>query len=305
ASLCIGGSLAVDLGGLYDNAHSEALCYATLEARLRAVRWGTPSSPQSDVLWEATVPLFISFLTVGPAGDWLTFQKRPRPNIPLIFGNSMSNIPDWKSEFIFVKQTLISDIRPADQPIDVGSPSVDHMKVAFDNDEIESSSVSKNKDVSGFKLVALEEEATIMGPVSKKRKPKGPRRTSIRGSFPSLPTTAPKGARKHPRVLARYIRNLASSSDSLAPEELEGLKPRVNEAERLEQRCRELESKRDFLLKEAEKVVDLSSKLNIVDLEKAKLVKDFLPLAVKKLFESKHFNHNFRDLQQKAITFGR
>ncbi|GKD41129.1 hypothetical protein Tco_1261336 [Tanacetum coccineum] len=61
---------------------------------------------------EATVPLFRSLLTLGPTGDWLTFQKRPGFSIPTIFGDSMSNILKWKSEFIFVKQTLISDMRP-------------------------------------------------------------------------------------------------------------------------------------------------------------------------------------------------
>ncbi|GJU80668.1 hypothetical protein Tco_1283033, partial [Tanacetum coccineum] len=61
---------------------------------------------------EASVPLFRAFLTVGPAGDWLTFQKRHGSSIPTLFGNSMSNIPSWKSEFIFVKETLISDLRP-------------------------------------------------------------------------------------------------------------------------------------------------------------------------------------------------
>ncbi|GJR06847.1 hypothetical protein Tco_0529831 [Tanacetum coccineum] len=61
---------------------------------------------------EASVPLFRAFLTVGPAGDWLTFQKRPGSSIPTLFGNSMSNIPSWKSKFIFVKETLISDLRP-------------------------------------------------------------------------------------------------------------------------------------------------------------------------------------------------
>ncbi|GJW25333.1 hypothetical protein Tco_0039144 [Tanacetum coccineum] len=61
---------------------------------------------------EAYVPRFKAFLIVGPAGDWLTFQKRRGSSIPTLFGNSMSNIPSWKSEFIFVKETLISYLRP-------------------------------------------------------------------------------------------------------------------------------------------------------------------------------------------------
>nr|GEX56280.1 putative reverse transcriptase domain-containing protein [Tanacetum cinerariifolium] len=54
---------------------------------------------------------------------------------------------------------------------------------------------------------------------------------------------------------------------------------------------------------EADKVVDLSSRLKAVDLEKTKLVKGLLPLAIKKLFKSEHFDQASRDLQQKAITF--
>ncbi|GKD06646.1 hypothetical protein Tco_1181620 [Tanacetum coccineum] len=61
---------------------------------------------------EPTLPLFRSLYTTGPAGDWLTFQKRSRHDIPQIFDSSMTNIPNWKSEFIFIKKTLISNARP-------------------------------------------------------------------------------------------------------------------------------------------------------------------------------------------------
>nr|GEU31869.1 hypothetical protein [Tanacetum cinerariifolium] len=45
--------------------------------------------------------------------------------------------------------------RPADQPIDVGSPSVDHLTIVVDDDQVESSSFSKDKDVSGFELAVV------------------------------------------------------------------------------------------------------------------------------------------------------
>ncbi|GKE56788.1 hypothetical protein Tco_1495973, partial [Tanacetum coccineum] len=248
---------------------------------------------------EATIPLFRSLLTLGLAGDWLTFQKRPAYGIPAIFDDSMSNIPKWKSEFIFFKQTLIFDIRPGliidfrhgqgsfpypypTDPFDevlrgrlcrhhfkaqtfpepilylVGltdswehAPSIpsiliDGEEMAFRNfmkKPGQSPSFSVDKGLMGHELVvvgegcseqdvmavggskkrclitkALEEEATVMRPVSKKKKPEGSRRMSARGSVPLLPVTAPKGVGKHPRVLARYIGNLASGSDSLAPE---------------------------------------------------------------------------------------
>ncbi|GKC08065.1 hypothetical protein Tco_0999675 [Tanacetum coccineum] len=65
---------------------------------------------------------------------------------------------------------------------------------------------------------SLEEEATMVKVASKKKKLDAPRRISARGSVPPLPATSPKGAGKHPRVLARFNENLASSSDSLAPD---------------------------------------------------------------------------------------
>ncbi|GJR72928.1 putative reverse transcriptase domain-containing protein [Tanacetum coccineum] len=170
------------------------------------------------------------------------------PDIPSLFGNSMSNVTSWKSEFIYVKETLISDlcpdlitnfrhgqgsfaypypkkpfdevlwnllcrhtleaqtfsdpilylaglssswehalsnpsifvdgeemafrnfmkkpdqtpsfsVRPADQPVDVGSPSVEPLRSIADNDQAVSSSLSKDKGVSGFELAVVEEES--------------------------------------------------------------------------------------------------------------------------------------------------
>ncbi|GKC08066.1 hypothetical protein Tco_0999676 [Tanacetum coccineum] len=86
--------------------------------------------------------------------------------------------------------------------------------------------------------------------------------------------------------------------------ELSGLQPLLEEAERLRQRCQDLEWERDFLLKKLEEVVVLFSEIEAIKLEKAKLVRGFLPSAVKKLFESEHFNQALGDLHKKAITFG-
>ncbi|GJR28754.1 hypothetical protein Tco_1104986 [Tanacetum coccineum] len=280
----------------------------------------------------------------------------------------------------FMKKTGQSpsfSVSPADQPIDVGIPSVDPLRVFVDNDQVESSYFSKDKDVSGFELAIIRE--CVPGQdddVAEEEKPEVPRRMSVRGSVPPLPAAAPKGVGRHHRVLARYIGNLASNSDSLAPsiyqrahsahnmisglhypllrdklrahknqdvehsqvlrdlrsenaqtleelsmmwrvaasaeesrkklfEELDGLQPRLREAEHLGQRCQDLERERDFLLKKSKEVTVLSLMLEATNLEKDKLVKDFLPLVVKKLFESEHFNQTLGDLQQKAITFGR
>ncbi|GJU29728.1 putative reverse transcriptase domain-containing protein [Tanacetum coccineum] len=132
------------------------------------------------------------------------------------------------------------------QLVDVGSPSVDRLTTAIDDDQVNSSSFSKDKGVLGFELVvvgegcsnqsfiivedlkkrrsiteAVEEEATVMKPVLKKKKSEGPRRMSVSGNVPPLPTDAPKDVGKHPQVLARYIGNLTSISDSLAPDVME------------------------------------------------------------------------------------
>ncbi|GJZ48606.1 hypothetical protein Tco_0602438 [Tanacetum coccineum] len=49
----------------------------------------------------STLSLFRSLFTLGPAGDWVTFQKRSEVSVPLILTASMLYVPDWKSKFIF------------------------------------------------------------------------------------------------------------------------------------------------------------------------------------------------------------
>ncbi|GKB78385.1 hypothetical protein Tco_0945280 [Tanacetum coccineum] len=61
---------------------------------------------------ELTLSLFRSLFTLGPAGDWLTFQKRHGDSVPFIFKASMLHIPGWKSKFIFVHEDLFSDQYP-------------------------------------------------------------------------------------------------------------------------------------------------------------------------------------------------
>ncbi|GJT77119.1 hypothetical protein Tco_1043844 [Tanacetum coccineum] len=167
---------------------------------------------------EATVPLFRAFLTLGASGDWLTFQNRHGSKIPALFGNSLSNILDWKSKFIFVKETLIFDIRLGlitDFYHGQGTFAFPYPTEPFDKDFSWEHALS---NLSIFVDESLEEEATMVKVASKKKKLDAPRRISARGSVPPLPATSPKGAGKHPRVLARFNENLASSSDSLAPD---------------------------------------------------------------------------------------
>ncbi|GJV82229.1 hypothetical protein Tco_1518099 [Tanacetum coccineum] len=120
-------------------------------------------------------------------------------------------------------QTPTFSVQPVNQLVDVKSPSVDRLMIAIDDDQVNSSSFSKDKGMLGFELVvvgegcsnqsfiivedskkrrsiteAVEEEATVMKPVSKKKKSEGPRRMSVSGNVPPLPTAAPKDVGKHP-----------------------------------------------------------------------------------------------------------
>ncbi|GKE44566.1 hypothetical protein Tco_1471850 [Tanacetum coccineum] len=140
-------------------------------------------------------------------------------------------------------QTPSFSVRPTDQHVDVGSPSVETLRSIADNDQAASSSLSKDKGVSSFELTVVEEgiprqgasvagegskkrssiteslkeEVTVVRVMPKKKKLEVPRRMSVRGSVPPPLAVVPKGTGKHPRVLACFVGSLANSSDSLAP----------------------------------------------------------------------------------------
>ncbi|GJW00407.1 hypothetical protein Tco_1555658 [Tanacetum coccineum] len=101
-------------------------------------------------------------------------------------------------------QTPSFSVRPADQPVDVGSLSVEPLRSIADNDQAKSSSLSKDKGVFGFELaiakegIPEQEEATVVKVMPKKKKLEVPRRMSMRGSVPSPSATVPKGTGKHP-----------------------------------------------------------------------------------------------------------
>nr|GEV70472.1 ribonuclease H-like domain-containing protein [Tanacetum cinerariifolium] len=314
---------------------------------------------------KATVPLFRSFLTFGPASYWLTFHKRPDPNIPLIFET-------WPNSILLCEA--------GGSTINVGSLLVDRLKAAVDNDQVESSSVLKDKDASSLELTVidkcfsrqnadfaegskkrrsmtetLEEEATVVRPTTYDNSSRNlasssdylafdveeaysahnklfnlhdpllkdklgfltfdelfnvydvhalqlaSKRSLLEHKISKLENSLSKARKNHHvegsqiGVEMRYenpqnLKELSMLSNVVASaeesrkrlsEELEGLKPRV------------------------EKVVDLFSRLKAADLKKAELVKDLLPMAVKKLVKSEHFSYVLGNLQQKPITFGR
>nr|GEV38609.1 hypothetical protein [Tanacetum cinerariifolium] len=201
------------------------------------------------------IPLYLSLLTLDPAGDYLHSKNGlalgsfayPYPTKPFdeVLQGHLCHRPFEMAFRNFMKkpgQSPSFSMRRANHHVDVGSAFVGYLTVTVDDDQVESSSYWRDKGVMGYELVAvgegcskqdvmavegskkrrsiteaLEEKDTMVRPVSKKKKPEGSRQMSVRGSVPPLPVTAPKGVGKHPRVLARYIRNLASGSDSLAP----------------------------------------------------------------------------------------
>nr|GEV70073.1 hypothetical protein [Tanacetum cinerariifolium] len=83
---------------------------------------------------KAIVPLFRSFLNLGPAGDWLTFQKRSGSDIPTHFDLSSSWEHAQNVTFIFVNEDDMAfrnsmkkpsqspsfSVRPSDQLVYVG-----------------------------------------------------------------------------------------------------------------------------------------------------------------------------------------
>ncbi|GKA95381.1 hypothetical protein Tco_0817419 [Tanacetum coccineum] len=301
---------------------------------------------------EATVPLFRSLLTLGLAGDWLTLQKRPGSGIPAIFGDSMSNIPKWKSKIIFVKQTLIFDIRPSlitdfhhgqgsfaypyptkpfdevlremdfqnfmkkpgqspsfsvrpeNCPVDVESPSMGHLTIAVDNDQVESSYYSRDKGVMGHELVvvgegcseqdvmavggskkrrliteALEEEATVMRPVSKKKILKAQKNKDVEGSQVVKDLRSENALNLEEMSMMQKVTTSSKECRKKLVEEVDGLQSCLKETEHLGQRCQDFEHERDFLLKKSKEVSVLAFQLEAAKLEKSKLVKDFIPLA--------------------------
>nr|GEZ52659.1 hypothetical protein [Tanacetum cinerariifolium] len=130
-------------------------------------------------------------------------------------------------------------------------------------------------------------EATVVKMVLKKKKLEAQRRMCTRDSVSPPPTTVPKGTGKHPRVLARFVRSLANSSDSLTPDKLRFLS------------FGELVDVFDVLALQTAVVG------NMLTNESRILSQGFSPLRGQKLFESEHFNQALEDLQQKAITYGR
>ncbi|GKD52333.1 hypothetical protein Tco_1281309 [Tanacetum coccineum] len=76
-------------------------CYISLLNPFGAIRLSSFAVACRAYGGVPTLPLFRSLFTLGPSGDWVTFQKRSEDSVPLIVTASMLHVPDWKSNFIF------------------------------------------------------------------------------------------------------------------------------------------------------------------------------------------------------------
>nr|GEW80134.1 hypothetical protein [Tanacetum cinerariifolium] len=195
-----------------------------------------------------TLPLFRSPLTIGPAGDWLTFQKR-----------------DVLQKFMKKPgQTPTFSMRPVNQPIDVDNPSMDRSKPIDDNDQEQSVSVAEGSKKKRSITATLEEGATVIKLAA----------VGVRNEheMSKLKASLSKARKNQDVESSQVVKDLRL---------LRRLRPSVKDAEHLRQRCRDLETEMDFLLsKEFEEIAALSFKLKIADLKREfKAVKDYHPNA--------------------------
>ncbi|GJT85308.1 hypothetical protein Tco_1067025 [Tanacetum coccineum] len=291
----------------------------------------------------------------------------------------------WEDVFLkFYEEAWLNSYflaSPAKESIDVGSTSMEYAKDVDDDDQgmvaAEGKKCSITADLEdGVIVVRLSTIGRSSKLEGKKQKQECPRRTSLRGSVPPLPTSAPKGVGKHPRrklddlsfddlvnVYDVHIFHVVMAGNMLAnksrilSQEHAQLKNDVvslksknmslnHRVSKLEDNLSRSQNNQDVegsqvvkdLRSENARVVEelsllrkvvastedsqkklfeeldrlrpseieaLSSKLKIDDLERVELIKDFLPLVVKRLLGSDHFNQAMSDLQQKTMVLRR
>ncbi|GJZ32634.1 hypothetical protein Tco_0578070 [Tanacetum coccineum] len=249
---------------------------------------------------EASVPLFKAFLTVGPAGDWLTFQKRSGSDIRPLFdlitdfchGQGSFAYPYPKEPFdealwnrlhcyTFEAQTFIEPILYL-----VGlSSSWDHApsnpSIFFDGEEMAFRNFMKKPGQNPSFFVSSDSLGSLMAVVgnmlTNESRILSQGHAKLKNDLVSLKSKKSLLEHEMSKVEGTVAASVEESHKRLLGE-LSGLQPRLEEADRLKQRS---------------------------SVEKTKFVKDFLHYVVKKLFESEHFKSLIGDLQQKAITYGR
>nr|GEV68319.1 hypothetical protein [Tanacetum cinerariifolium] len=254
---------------------------------LRVARVTTFAVACKAYMGETKLPLFRSLCSIGTAGDWLAFQKRKRSItaaleegaiiIKLAAVGSSSKHESKRCSKTYSAHNVVSGLHRPSPKNKLDSLSLDDLANVYDVHALNLAMI-RNMLTNEYRVIACDY-------------------SKLKGNFVSL------------RKLSKLRAMAASAEDSRKKlsDELGRLRPSVEEVERLGKECKDLEAERGSLLsKESsfwEEVNALSSKLKITDLEK--LVRDFLPLAIKKLLSSEHFNSALGDLQQKSIIFGR
>ncbi|GJS15605.1 hypothetical protein Tco_0410077 [Tanacetum coccineum] len=247
-----------------------------------------PYEPFDEDLWNRLSSPYFVALDFSGEMDFRNFMKKP--------GQSPS-----------------FSVRPTDQPVDVGSPSVEPLWSIADNDHAESSSLSKDKGVSCFELAVVGEgilgqSASVVGEGSKTG---APLRSPLKKKLPcfdelvdvfdvyALQTEEVRNmSTNKSRIMSQGHSKLKNdlvslkSKKSLLEHEMSKLEDRLAKAQRNHdiegsQVVKDLRSKNARILEEVWMLRILSSKLEAASLEKAKFVKDFLPSMVKKLMETR------------------
>ncbi|GKE22767.1 hypothetical protein Tco_1434279, partial [Tanacetum coccineum] len=61
---------------------------------------------------EPLVDLFRGFFNLYPGGNWLTFTKRPKVEVPTILLKPITRIENWKGQFFYVNDTIVPNGYP-------------------------------------------------------------------------------------------------------------------------------------------------------------------------------------------------
>nr|GEW88690.1 hypothetical protein [Tanacetum cinerariifolium] len=275
-----------------------------------------------------TMPLFRSFLTIGLAGHWLTFQKWPgsepfdevlRSRLachtfkaqtflePILYLAGLASTWEHASNTPSIPVDEKDD--PLEQGVSVSEGSKKNVQLllplrkALGN--IRGSSPHKKLE-GWFRLSCswnmLKNESRVVSSDYSK----------LKDDFVSLRSKNILLEHKMSKLEDRLSKAQKSQDvegsqvmKSLALENARIFK----ELSTLQEAAAFVEASRKKLSMEVDElrpsVKEVALKLKIADLKRVELVRDLLPLAVKKLFASEHFNHTLGDLEQKSITYGR
>nr|GEV49924.1 hypothetical protein [Tanacetum cinerariifolium] len=176
------------------------------------------------------------------------------------------------------------------------------LRAVDDNDQGESSFVSKNEGIAGSELMIIENDLFDQGvnvaeELGRKRSINVALVENASKLKDDVVGSSLRCEVKNRRHEIQGGRVRERNKIILKLEEIPGHNLRLIEGEK-----EALSSVKASLRGEIKALTD---RLKVVDLERIELVKDFLPLAVRKLMASDQFNWEMGRLQQKAMIFGK